>query len=41
MMNSDIEKFRGTLKTETDEMLIQAHLAHAECREEWSDVEEK
>jgi hypothetical protein len=40
-MNSDIEKFWGTLKTERDEMLIQAHLARAEFREEWNEVEEK
>jgi DNA repair exonuclease SbcCD ATPase subunit len=40
-MNSDIEKFWEKLKTERDEMRVQAHLARAEFREEWNEVEEK
>ncbi len=40
-MNSDIEKFWEKLKTERDEMRVQAHLARAEFREEWNEAEEK
>ena len=40
MISNDIEKFREKLKTKRDEMLVQAHLARAKCREEWNDVEE-
>lgn len=41
IMNSDIEDFWEKLKTERDEMRVQAHLARAELRDEWEEVEEK
>ena len=40
-MSSDIGKFWEKLKTERDEMMVQAHLARAEFRDEWEEVEEK
>ena len=40
-MSSDIEKVWEKLKTERDEMLVQAHLARAEFRDEWNEVEVK
>jgi DNA repair exonuclease SbcCD ATPase subunit len=40
-MSSDIEDFWEKLKTQRDEMKVQAHLARAEFRDEWNEVEEK
>jgi DNA repair exonuclease SbcCD ATPase subunit len=40
-MNSDINDFWEKLKTQRDEMKVQAHLARAEFRDEWNEVEEK
>ncbi len=40
-MNSDIEAFWEKLKTQRDEMQVQAHLARAEFGDEWNEVEEK
>jgi DNA repair exonuclease SbcCD ATPase subunit len=40
-MSSDIEDFWEKLKTQRDEMKVQAHLARAEFRDEWNAVEEK
>lgn len=40
-MNSDIEDFWKKLKTQRDEMQVQAHLARAELRDEWEEVEKK
>ncbi len=40
-MSSDIEDFWAKLNTQRDEMKVQAHLARAEFRDEWNEVEEK
>ena len=40
-MSSEIEDFWEKLKTQRDEMRVQAHLARAEFRDEWNEVEEK
>ena len=40
-MSSDIDDFWEKLKTQRDEMKVQAHLARAEFRDEWNEVEEK
>ncbi len=40
-ISSDIEDFWKRLKTQRDEMQVQAHLARAEFRDEWEEVEEK
>jgi DNA repair exonuclease SbcCD ATPase subunit len=40
-MSSDIEDFWEKLKTQRDEMKVQANLARAEFRDEWNEVEEK
>jgi DNA repair exonuclease SbcCD ATPase subunit len=40
-MSSDIEDFWEKLKTQRDEIKVQAHLARAEFRDEWNEVEEK
>lgn len=40
-MSSDIEDFWEKLKTQRDELRVQAHLARAEFRDEWEELEEK
>jgi len=40
-MGSDIEEFWEKLKVQRDEMRVQAHLARAEFRDEWDEVEKK
>ena len=40
-MGSDIEEFWEKLKAQRDEMRVQAHLAQAEFRDEWDEVEKK
>ena len=40
-MSSDIEAFWEKLKTQRDEMQVQAHLARAEFGDEWNEVEKK
>jgi DNA repair exonuclease SbcCD ATPase subunit len=40
-MSSDIEEFWEKLKTQRDEMRVQAHLARAEFRDEWEELEQK
>jgi len=40
-MSSDIENFWEKLKTQRDEMKVQTHLARAEFRDEWDEVEKK
>jgi DNA repair exonuclease SbcCD ATPase subunit len=40
-MSSDIEEFWEKLKTQRDEMRVQAHLASAEFRDEWEELEKK
>ena len=40
-MSSDFEDFWEKLKTQRGEMKVQAHLARAEFRDEWNEVEEK
>jgi hypothetical protein len=40
-MSSDIEDFWEKLKTRRDAMKVQSHLARAEFRHEWNEVEEK
>lgn len=38
---SDIDDLWKKLKTERDEMRVQAHLARAEFRDEWEELEQK
>ena len=38
---SDIENLWQKLKAQRDEMRVQAHLARAEFRDEWAEVEQK
>lgn len=40
-MNRDISKLREQLKTQRDELIVQAHLAKAELKDEWAVLEEK
>ena len=40
-MGNDIDDFWEKLKAQRDEMLVQAHLARAEFRDEWDEVEKK
>lgn len=40
-MSKDIDDFWEKLKTQRDEMKVQAHLARAEFRDEWDEVEKK
>ena len=40
-MSSDIDDFWEKLKAQRDEMRVQAHLARAEFRDEWEELEEK
>ena len=40
-MSNDIEDFWEKLKTQRDEMRVQAHLARAEFREELEELEQK
>lgn len=37
----DLEKMLGKLREQRDELRLQMHLAKAELREEWDDVENK
>ena len=38
---SDIDDLWDDLKTQRDEMKVQAHLARAEFRDEWNELEKK
>lgn len=40
-MSDDINDFWEKLKAQRDEMKVQAHLARAEFRDEWDEVEKK
>ena len=40
-MSSDIDDLWEKLKAQRDEMRVQAHLARAEFRDEWEELEEK
>jgi DNA repair exonuclease SbcCD ATPase subunit len=40
-MSDDINDFWEKLKVQRDEMKVQAHLARAEFRDEWDEVEKK
>ena len=40
-MSDDINDFWEKLKAQRDEMNVQAHLARAEFRDEWDEVEKK
>lgn len=40
-MNTDIENFRDLLKTQRDELIVRAHLAKADLKDEWKVLEEK
>lgn len=40
-MSSDIDEFWEKLKGQRDEMQLQAHLARAEFRDEWEELEQK
>jgi DNA repair exonuclease SbcCD ATPase subunit len=40
-MSNDIDDFWEKLKAQRDEMKVQAHLARAEFRDEWDEVEKK
>jgi DNA repair exonuclease SbcCD ATPase subunit len=40
-MSDDINDFWEKLKVQRDEMNVQAHLARAEFRDEWDEVEKK
>jgi len=41
MENDKLEKLWRELKTERDELRLQMHLAKAELRDEWEDLEEE
>ncbi len=41
MENDKLEKLWRGLKTERDELRLQMHLAKAELRDEWEDLEEE
>lgn len=40
-MNEDMQKFWEQLKTERDLLIVRAHLASAELKDEWAALEEK
>jgi len=40
-MNSDLDALWGQLKTRRDELQVKAHLARAEIRDEWEELEDK
>ena len=40
-MNNDITKFWDRLKTQRDELIVRAHLAKAELKDEWEALEVK
>ncbi len=40
-MNEDIEKLWDKIKTQRDELRVQAHLAKAEFKDEWEELEHK
>lgn len=40
-MNDDFEKLWQKVKTQRDELRVQSHLAQAEFKEEWGELEEK
>ena len=41
MSNDGFEKLIGTLREQRDELRVQLHLAKAEARDEWDEVEKK
>ena len=41
VMNKDFEKLWQKVKTQRDELRVQSHLAQAEFRDEWNELEKK
>jgi hypothetical protein len=40
-MNEDFEKLWEKVKTQRDELRVQSHLAQAELKDEWQELEQK